>query len=387
MTLLIDRSGTATRPDPSTFASWAGDQRVFISSAMGSLAPLRRSLADAIVDMGAQPVWFEAFGGRDDDAEVAYLGEVGASTLYLGILGREYGRIDVTRRLSATHAEYREAERLGIPVSVWVRGESDMLADQHNFLTEVRLFHTTGSFTEANDLTEGVRRRFEEMAAEATSPWTKLGGVIFRSREIVDDGNTIVVNTSVHDGEVVAALEAMRPRIRTANDLRLTWANRSAPVRVIEVQTTTTASRSSSVRLTLDRLDSTSNGSPLSMTASFNMGTATYSSDDLAVLDLRHMLFGEEKPRGLMSLGGSIRDFTGDLPAVATPTALYQAVFSLLTTEVLIESGRAIRVARAQVSPKGPEGRHVRLAWTGHTDRGGLPTTVSVEGVMRPQGI
>ena len=46
-------------PDAATFVSWASDQRVFISSAMGGLAALRKRLAEAIAETGAEPVWFE----------------------------------------------------------------------------------------------------------------------------------------------------------------------------------------------------------------------------------------------------------------------------------------------------------------------------------------
>lgn len=382
MALIIDRSGTAARPDPTTFASWAADQRVFVSSVMGELTPLRKSLATAVAQMGAEPVWFEAFGGRDDDAEVAYLSEVASSTIYLGILGRHYGRLDKAHRLSATHVEYREAERLGLPVSVWVRDEADMHADQHNFLEEVRLFHTTGSFTDSEDLVTAVRRRFEEMAAESVSPWAKLGDVVFRTRRIVDDGTHMVVTAVVHSGEVLAAIEALRPTSFQSHDQRLTWAGRSTAVRVRGVRTTTTASRSSEVELTLERLETRGSGSPFGMTASFSTGSRTYTPDDLAVLDLRHMLFGEEKPGRLLTLGGSIRNFITDLPSGAVATSLYQALFALLATEALVESGRALRVHTAQVSPAGPDGRHVRLAWAGHTDRGSSPTQVTVEGIM-----
>lgn len=382
MALTIDRSGTAARPDPATFTSWAADQRVFISSVMGDLTPLRRSLATAAAEMGAEPAWFEAFGGRDDDAEVAYLSEVASSTIYLSILGRHYGRLDRAHRLSATHVEYREAERLGLPVSVWVRDEADMHADQHNFLDEVRLFHTTGNFMDADDLVAAVRRRFEEMAAESVSPWAKLGEVVFRTRRIVDDGTNLMVTASVHSAEVLAALEALRPTNFRSHDQRLTWAGRSTAVRVTGVQTTTTASRSSDLELTLERLETRGSGSPFAMTASFSTGSRTFTSDDLAVLDMRHMLFGEEKPPGLLALGGSIRDFTTDLPSGPVATSLYQALFALLATEALVGSGRALRVNKAQVSPTGPDGRHVRLAWAGHTDRGGSPTSMTVAGIM-----
>jgi hypothetical protein len=378
-----DRSGTASRPDPATFNAWAGDQRIFVSSVIAPLAELRRSLALTITEIGAQPVWFEDFGGRADDAEVAYLGEIASSTIYLGILGRDYGRLDKAHRLSATHAEYREAERLGLPISAWVRDEANMNADQFNFLSEVRLFHTTGNFTDAEDLARGVRRRLEELAAEAVSPWAKLADVVFRTRRIVDDGVAITIHGSVHDGQVVAALEAMRPNTFRNQDVRLTWAGRSAAVRVAQVQTTTTASRSHQVEVIVKRVESRESGS-IPMTASFSTGGRSYTSDDLAVLDVRHMLFGEERPQGLFSLGGSIRDFVQDLPTGPTPAALYQAVFALLATEALVESGRALRVHTAQVSPVGPDGRRVRLAWTGHTDRGAnAPTTVELEGVMQ----
>ncbi|WP_374971249.1 DUF4062 domain-containing protein [Terrabacter sp. BE26] len=382
MTIQIDQSGTAHRPDPASFASWASDQRVFISSTMGALTPLRGALANAIADLGAYPVWFEDFGGRDDDAEVAYLGEVATSTIYLGILGREYGRIDKAQRLSATHAEYREAERLGLPVSVWVQQEEDMLADEFNFLSEVRLFHTTGSFTDESDLVSKVSRRLEAMCAEAVSPWAKLGDAVIRARDITDDGRRVVLRAAVHSRDVLAILEGLRPTNFGGREVRLTWAGRSVPVRVTDVTTTTTASRSTAVVIEMQRGDTSSGGSPFGMTASFSFGTSTYTSDDLAVLDMRRLLFQEELPSGLHIFGGSIHDFTVDLPGRAVPTALYQAVFALLATEALVESGRAMHVESAQISPVGPGGRRIRLAWVGHTDRGGRRTRVSLDGVM-----
>jgi Domain of unknown function (DUF4062) len=148
MALSVDTSGTAPRPDPHSLAAWAGDQRIFISSVMADdMAPLRTRLVDVMESLGAEPVWFEAFGGRDDDAEVAYLSEVDSSSVYLGILGRTYGRLDKATRMSATHAEYRRAEQQGLGVSVWVSGDEDVQADQKAFIDEVRTFHTTGSFS------------------------------------------------------------------------------------------------------------------------------------------------------------------------------------------------------------------------------------------------
>jgi len=42
-------------------------------------------------------------------------------------------------------------------------------------------------------LRAGVRRRLEQLAAEALSPWIKLGDYVFRADEIVDAGNTVTI--------------------------------------------------------------------------------------------------------------------------------------------------------------------------------------------------
>lgn len=382
MALILDLSGTAAAPDPETFALWAGDQRVFISSVMGELSPLRSRLAQAIAETGATPVWFEDFGGRDDDSEVAYLSEVATSTIYLGILGRTYGSLDRRTRLSATHAEYREAERLGLQVSVWVGDTENMNADQYAFLQEVRTFHTTGSFQDADDLSRRVQRRLLELAAEAVSPWVKLGDVVMRASTVVDNGSTITVRASVHSPEVTAALEVMRPEVFRNTDQQLTWASRSVPVRVRTVETTTTAARSSGVEIVAERLDSGGFAHPFSVGTSLSTNGRTFSSEELAHMDVRHALFEEEPPPGVFGFGNAFADALEPMPTYDLPSAVYQAVFSLLVTEALVKSGRAQRVDRAQVSPMGPQGRRVRLSWTPPVGASERPAQVAVEGTL-----
>jgi hypothetical protein len=380
MALSVDTSGTAPRPDPRSLAAWAGDQRIFISSVMaGDMVPLRARVVGVVESLGAEPVWFEAFGGRDDDAEVAYLSEVDSSSIYLGILGRTYGRLDKATRMSATHAEYRRAEEHGLAVSVWVRGDEDVLADQKTFIDEVRTFHTTGSFSDVDDLAEGVRRRLTQMAASALSPWVKFGETVFRAREIRDDGATVTIQATVHSPQVLADVEAMRPGKSYSREPRLTHSGRSWPVRVRRVTTRTTAARSTEVDIELERRKD-AGSSWMGMTLS--VGGTTYTSDQLAERDLRQMLFGEDDQSNVLSLGGRIRDFTADLPTGGVSTDVYQAVFALLLTEALVESGRAIRATRVLVSPLGPRGRGVSLEWVGHTNRGDRPTTCSLSGVI-----
>jgi uncharacterized protein DUF4062 len=103
---------------------WMTSQRAFVSSVMGELAEEHRAVAERIRRVGGQPVWFEAFGGMDDDPETVYLAQVRSSTIYLGILGREYGR-RLHDGFSATEAEYLAAEQAGLRLGVWAKEVSD----------------------------------------------------------------------------------------------------------------------------------------------------------------------------------------------------------------------------------------------------------------------
>ena len=52
---------------------------MFISSVMEELRDERAAAADGVRSLGARPVMFEEFGGRDADPQDAYLGEVETS--------------------------------------------------------------------------------------------------------------------------------------------------------------------------------------------------------------------------------------------------------------------------------------------------------------------
>ena len=90
----------------STVREWARDKRAFISSVIAELREERTAAADGVRSLGARPVMFEEFGGRDADQLDAYLGEVETSQAHVGILGQRYGRSLLTR-FSATHTEFR----------------------------------------------------------------------------------------------------------------------------------------------------------------------------------------------------------------------------------------------------------------------------------------
>ena len=182
--LLVDRSPSPALEEMSV-RSWAAEQSVFISGVIGGIEDERKAAAEAIVRVGARAVLFEEFGGMDDDAEDAYLASVTASDIYLGVLGRRYGK-PLKSGYSATHAEYNEAVRRGLRISVWAP-QDGVDGPQGEFLEAIRVFHTTGSYSSSEELGARVERRLRAMAAESLSPWVKIDNTIFRATTVTHD--------------------------------------------------------------------------------------------------------------------------------------------------------------------------------------------------------
>jgi hypothetical protein len=152
---------------------------------------------------------FERFGGREDDAEAAYVHEVASSSIYIGILGRRYGRQLVTR-FSATHTEYLAAEENGLRVAVWAKNLSDREGHAQSFLDDVQTFHTTGVFGTPEELADDVERRIRRIGSEDLAPWVKLGSVVFRARTITEKAGRVDVVAQIRDRGVLAQIEGMR---------------------------------------------------------------------------------------------------------------------------------------------------------------------------------
>ena len=154
-TLLIDRAAAAEVPREDSVREWARDKRAFISSVMEELREERMAAADSVGSLGARPVMFEDFGGRDADPVDAYLGEVETSQIYVGILGQRYGR-PLGTRFSATHTEFRHAEQQGLRVAAWALDTQEREGPQQAFLDEVRTFHVVPAFGSPADLRRQV---------------------------------------------------------------------------------------------------------------------------------------------------------------------------------------------------------------------------------------
>jgi hypothetical protein len=300
--LLIDRAAAAEIPSADAVREWAHGRRGFVSSVTSELAEERRSAAEAVRAVGGTPVMFEQFGGRDADPEDAYLAEVETSDIYLGILGRRYGK-PLPSRFSATHAEYLHAEKQGLRIAAWSLKANDREGHEEAFLSEIRTFHVVPDFKTPEDLRVQIEERLKAIAAEDLAPWCKLGNIVFRATEVADDGNVLRVAARVRGDDVAHALEAMRGRdINRGGEGRFTWSGRSRPVRVTSVETTTTSARSRTMRLQLEARED--GRDPF-----VDMSVSGYSSDDLTEAGIRKVLFGTRHPLADQRLG-----FIGEIP-------------------------------------------------------------------------
>lgn len=107
----------------------SGKQRVFVSSVQKELAQERQALkrfihADPLLSRFYEVFLFEDLSATDLRADEVYLGEVDRCSLYLAILGNDYGSEDA-EGLSPTEREFDRATTLGKTRLIFVRGQND----------------------------------------------------------------------------------------------------------------------------------------------------------------------------------------------------------------------------------------------------------------------
>jgi hypothetical protein len=364
MALTIDFAATARRLSEDEFAAWAQGQTVFLSSVMGELASERRALAEHLERLGLTVRWFEEFGGRDDSAEAAYLSEVRASTLYVGLLADSYGTMlssEPYAGFSATHAEYLEAQTQGKRISFWARMPADN-RDGHarTFLTEVQLFRVTGSFTGSEDLADKVERRLREIASEDLAPWVKLGDTMIRAGHVEVGTDSIAIEARVHDPSVLRALAetAGDPQGWGGRDIPITYANRSGIGRIKTLSEVTTSAAFTDA--TIRAKTSWARG-----VDSMAAGTAGYSREDLTEIAVKVGLLGEKMPGelGRMSFLVGASDALAELQIMQVPEGAVQPLARLLVVEQLVGGRRASAIERFAIGPARRGERQIELSW------------------------
>lgn len=369
--LLIDRAAAAERPAREALAEWAAQQRVFVSSVIAGYAEPRKAAVAAIEKTGATAVWFERFGGRDSDPNQAYLDEVRSSDIYVGLLGARYGR-PLPSRFSPTHEEYREAERQGLRLSVWVEEGVDREGPQQSFLEEVRQFNVTGGFASPDELEQELERRLVDIAAEDLSPWCKLGRVIFRAREITERSGHAGITATIKDPLVADALGEMNDRFARREQL-LTYTGRTLVATIEGVQITTRAARSRDVVI-----EAAVSQPPQPSTYSFS----GMSWDEMTELALRVSILGEPNPLGIMGGQAEISNPLPEVVAAGVPAEALRTVCELVLTEVLVTQRGVARILRLRLGSSIAGRRAFQLEWLPVSQYGEPPPPRMLQGAV-----
>ncbi|WP_432874836.1 DUF4062 domain-containing protein [Kribbella sp. CA-245084] len=377
--MIIDATAAARRADRAQADEWLTEQRVFISSAMGDTATERHAVAGLIEGTGARAVWFEEFG-RDADAEEAYLTQVDACTIYLGILNELYGRPNPPDGDSATEMEFRRAREGGKRAVVYLATDSPQREGAlARFIDRVRYSLTTENYADIEDLVRRVGRRLDELAAEALSPWIKLGDLVFRADEIVDTGGAITIRARVSE-DVAHQLEGMRDSRYGRQRLVYTSRVRVATAEVGGVQRTTRAGGPEELTIELTNVKVPSGDS-------LRVATTGYSADDLVEVGVRGAFLGEAIPDQLGMLGSlaspgvNINDLR---EAFDLPNEFAEAVARLVVTEGLVGGGKAQRIISLTLGPRTGNVRRFALEWESpQIYQNEQPTRHRVEGEWR----
>lgn len=146
--------------------------KVFISSLIGGMGPIRSAARAAVVGLGHEVIMAEDFGAMPTSPQVACLDGIRQAGIVVLILGKDYGAKQPSG-LSATHEEYREA-RQSRSVIAFVQEGVERDADEAAFVTEAQewvggLFR--GGFTTPEELQAKIGRAIHEvMLSRAAGP-------------------------------------------------------------------------------------------------------------------------------------------------------------------------------------------------------------------------
>jgi hypothetical protein len=366
--LLIDRAAAAPRADEREVLAWGVEQRVFVSSIIDGYKDYREAAVDAIREVGAEPILFEQFGGRDSSPHEAYLTEVRASTVYLGLLGGRYGR-PLPDRFSATHKEFLEAERDGIRTSVWVQDGVDREGPQQSFIDAVRTFQVTCGYSSPEELRRNAAERLRVIASEDMSPWVKLGNLLFRATEIQEGPGTATVHATIRDPAVASAIRAVAEPMRRRKQ-SFSYADRVLVAEPRNVSATTRAGRSLDIELELAI-------STPSQPTKINFNGVPW--DQLTEIAIRVSLFGQPNPFGLMHHVAEIPNPFPGLRASAVPEESLRPIARLLMSEIMITERGVERITDFALGQPIRDRRRLRLGWQAPPPYAGQTSPPGVE--------
>jgi hypothetical protein len=130
--------------------------KIFVSSLIGGMEPIRAAAKAAIEELGHTPVMAEDFVPSPKSPQVACLSGVREAGITVLVLGAEYG-VRQASGYSATEEEFREARETR-PVIAFVQNGVTQTADQKAFVKEVQGW-SAGYFRGAFDGPDDLRRK------------------------------------------------------------------------------------------------------------------------------------------------------------------------------------------------------------------------------------
>lgn len=151
-----------------TVANLSAKMRVFVSSVQDELVNERTAIlelvnTDSFLSKHIEAVLFEHQPARTLPAGDAYMSDLESSEVYVGVLGFQYGSVG-DDGLSPTHREYLKAGEIGLPILVFIRGQSGQDKKREpevmNLFRQIRHSekgHTYRRFDHYQDLKEKVR--------------------------------------------------------------------------------------------------------------------------------------------------------------------------------------------------------------------------------------
>ena len=260
----------------------------FVSSVMAGYEHYRAAAIEGIEAVGATPVAFERFGGRDSDPEAAYLAEVSTRRFTWACSARA-----TASRCPTLFGDPRRVQpcRAGRPAALDMgRGACRSRGAAAVVLRGRARVRRDRQLLEPGGLEDRSRRRLRGVAAEDLSPWCKLGPVVFPAREITESRDG-VVEATVRDPGVAEALQAMNdPFARGGASSRIRVAagrRRSATFR-----RTTRAARTRDFRISLAV-------EPPSAPQRYTLNGISW--EEMTDLAIRVSIMGESNPLGLMA--------------------------------------------------------------------------------------
>src|ERR1019366_5562322 len=146
--------------------------KVFVSSLISGMEPLRSAARDAITTLRHEPIMAEDFGASPNSPQIACLSGVRDAEVVVLILGAGYGAVQASG-LSATHEEYEEAKGRK-SVFAFVQEGVNRETKEADFVREVQGWESglfRSGFRTAEDLRQAVTRAlYDHAIANVTGP-------------------------------------------------------------------------------------------------------------------------------------------------------------------------------------------------------------------------